>query len=217
MDIDMQPSEAIRTGFVTGFVFIAPLAVSVIVILIAYQWLVGLIEPILRLWLDEVGALEGFLSVVSLFVGITVLGLMVREWATDRFLVTFDRVMEHVPVLRSIYSPTRRAATALIEHGDQFDRVALVEWPRTDVRTIGFVTDETPERVQTHIEGEAAHYDVFVPMSPNPMGGFLAVVPESVLTMTDLTVKEGLQLVITTGLSGDEELTVEELQESVAD
>ncbi|MFB6266756.1 MAG: DUF502 domain-containing protein [Halodesulfurarchaeum sp.] len=217
MAIDIDPAEAIRMGFVTGFVFIAPLAVSVLVILVAYQWLVGLIEPVLRLWVDQVGALEGFLAVVSLFVGITVLGFLVRRWATDRFLVTFDRVMEHIPVIRSIYSPTRRAATALIEHGDQFERVALVEWPRTGVRTIGFVTDETPEAVQTHIDDAEAHYDVFVPMSPNPMGGFLAVVPESVLTMTDLSVREGLQLVITTGLSGEEELTVDELRQSIAD
>ncbi|MFB6135200.1 MAG: DUF502 domain-containing protein [Halobacteriaceae archaeon] len=72
----------------------------------------------------------------------------------------------------------------------------------------GFVTGETPPELAG---GDERGYNVFVPMSPNPMGGFLAVVPESDLVETDMDVGDGLQMVVTTGLSGDAELDVDDV------
>lgn len=51
-------------------------------------------------------------------------------------------------------------------------------------------------------------------MSPNPMGGFLALFPESEIVATELSVKEGLQMIITTGMTGDERVNMEELTRS---
>jgi len=198
-------AAAIRNGFVTGLVVVAPLTVTLVVLSVVYGWLVGLVRPLLLVVFDEVGLVENVIGLLVLFVVLTALGLLLRVGAGDTLVDDFDYVMEEIPLIRAIYSPTREASNALLEHGEQFERVALVEWPRTGLRTIGFVTGETPASVRTAFGGDETHFDVFVPMSPNPMGGFLAVVPESALTMTDLSVKEGLQMVITTGLSGDDE------------
>lgn len=197
--------DGIRNGFVTGLIVVAPLVVTVVVLEVIYGWLVGLVEPLLVLIFGQVGLVEEFVGVVGLLVLLTAIGLVLRAGAGDRFVERFDRLMERVPGIRLVYSPTREASTALLDHGDQFERVALVEWPRSGFRTIGFVTDETPGAVADPLEDDETHFDVFVPMSPNPMGGFLAIVPESRLIMTDLSVHDGLQMVVTTGLSGDEE------------
>lgn len=202
-------ADAVRNGFVTGLVVVAPLTVTLVVLSIVYGWLVGLVRPVLLVVFDEVGLAENVIGLLALFVVLTGMGLLLRAGAGDTLVEDFDYVMEEIPLIRAIYSPTREASNALLEHGDQFERVALVEWPRTGLRTIGFVTGETPASVGTALGDDETHFDVFVPMSPNPMGGFLAVVPESELTMTDLSVKEGLQMVITTGLSGDDEFQVE--------
>jgi uncharacterized membrane protein len=199
-------AAAVRNGFVTGLVVIAPLVVTLVVLRVVYGWLVGLIQPILGLWVTDVGTVENLLGLVGVFVLLTLIGLALRLGAGDTLVVEFDRVMERIPVIRTVYSPTREASTALLEHGDQFERVALVEWPRTGLRTVGFVTDDTSAEIQSALDAEEPHYDVFIPMSPNPMGGFLAFVPDSQLTMTDLSVQEGLQLVVTTGMSGEDEL-----------
>lgn len=199
-------ATAVRNGFVTGLIVVAPLVVTIVVLTIVYGWLVGLVEPVLGLWLEDVGAVENLLALVGVFVSLTLVGLLLRRGAGDSLVARFDSVMEQIPVIRSVYSPTREASTALLEHGEQFERVALVEWPRTGVRTLGFVTDETPAEVREHLDGEEPYYDVFIPMSPNPMGGFLTMVPESEIILTDLSVQEGLQMVLTSGMSGDEEL-----------
>lgn len=195
----------LRNGFITGLVFIAPLVVTVLVLSIVYGWLVGLMKPILELWFQDVGHAQQLLGILVLVAGLTGLGVLIRQGAGDTLVVEFDQIMERIPVISAVYSPTREASTALMDHGEQFDRVALVEWPREGVRTIGFVTDETPENLIGDLEADEQYYDVFVPMSPNPMGGFLVIIPESDLIMTDLSVQEGLEMVITTGMSGDGE------------
>ncbi|MFB6068871.1 MAG: DUF502 domain-containing protein [Halobacterium sp.] len=196
--------DEVRKGLIVGLIVVAPLTVTVVVLSMVYGWLVGFIDPALGIVFGRTGLLEDAIGVLGLVVGLTVLGVALRAGLGDAVLEEFDRLMEKIPVVRTIYSPTREASTALLEHGDQFERVALVEWPRSGMRTVGFVTDETPERVTEHLPESEPQYDVFVPMSPNPMGGFLAVVPESQLTTTDLSIQEGIQLVVTTGLSGDD-------------
>lgn len=201
-----EVTTAVRNGFVTGLIVVAPLVVTVVVLTIVYGWLVGLVEPILGLWLEDVGAVENLLALVGVFISLTLVGLLLRRGAGDSLVARFDSAMEQIPLIRGVYSPTREASTALLEHGDQFERVALVEWPRTGVRTLGFVTDETPAEVRDHLDAGEPYYDVFIPMSPNPMGGFLTMVPESEIILTDLSVQEGLQMVLTSGMSGEAEL-----------
>ncbi|MFB6070844.1 MAG: DUF502 domain-containing protein [Halanaeroarchaeum sp.] len=202
-------ARSIRNGFVTGLVVVAPLVVTAVVLSIVYGWIVGLVNPVLSIVFAEVGLVENVIGLVVLGVVLTAIGTALREGAGDGLVMEFDRIMEQVPVIRAIYSPTREASTALLEHGEQFERVALVEWPRADLHTVGFVTDETPTHVARYLGDEEPHYDVFVPMSPNPMGGFLAIVPESRLVTTDLSVQEGLEMVVTTGLSGEEEFNLD--------
>lgn len=194
----------LRNGFVSGLLVVGPLLVTWIVLSILYGWLTARVEPLLGLWLEEVGAIAEALAILLLVALVTLVGIAFRHGAGKRLVRRFDRVMAAIPIVRTIYSPTRQASTALVNHGDQFERVVLVEWPREGVWTMGFVTDETPERITAHLP-ETDHVDVYLPMSPNPMGGYLAMVPRDQVKETDLSVGEGLRIVVTTGLYGGQE------------
>ncbi|MGM0372382.1 MAG: DUF502 domain-containing protein [Halobacteriota archaeon] len=196
--------RTLRTGFVSGVVVVAPLVVTWLVLSVLFGWLVSAIEPLLALWPGETGFVENAVALILLVGAITGLGIAFRRGTGDELVVQFDHVMERIPIVRTIYSPTREASTALLKHGDQFERVVLVEWPREGVYTLGFVTDETPDRLSTRLP-ESAYVDVYIPMSPNPMGGYLTIVARSKVIATELSVTEGLRIVVTTGLYGDRE------------
>jgi len=49
---------------------------------------------------------------------------------------------------------------------------------------------------------------VFLPNSPNPTAGRLVILPESDLEETEIGVRRGLRLVITTGMTGTEESSI---------
>ncbi|MFB6086717.1 MAG: DUF502 domain-containing protein [Halodesulfurarchaeum sp.] len=206
----MDVRSALRQGFLTGIVLVAPLAVTLFVIKLVYGWLVGNLAPVIGLvYPADPSLFVQLIALVLLFGFITALGLAVRHGIGRYALLEFDRFMETIPVIRAIYSSARQASNALLGHREQFERVVLVEWPQSGSHTIGFVTSETPERLTDVLEDSDPRYDVFIPMAPNPMGGFLAIVPESRLVTTELPVSEGLKLVMTTGLGSGEELAID--------
>ncbi|WP_254538028.1 DUF502 domain-containing protein [Halomarina litorea] len=208
-----MPADAVRKGFVTGLVLVAPLAITVWVALFVYGLLLGLVQPFVSFAIRD-NPLFQVLAVVCLFVLVTVLGLVVRRGIGWGAFTQFDEGMERIPVLRAVYSSARQASNAIVGREGQFERTVIVEWPREGAYTLGFVTNDTPDRVSRELADRVDSercYNVFVPMSPNPMGGFLAVFPESDIVATELTVKEGLQMVITTGMTGEERVNLEEL------
>lgn len=205
----MALADRLRTGFVTGLVLVAPLAVTVVVLQVLYGWVVGFISPLLSVVRADASPAVELVAVGVLGLAVTALGVVVRRGVGDYAVSEFDDVMQAIPGVRAIYASARQASNALVGQEENFERVALVEWPGEGVHTVGFVTDETPADVAAHLDGEGRRYNVFVPMAPNPMGGFLAVVPESRVRMTDMSVSEGLQLVVTTGMSGDGDPVVE--------
>ena len=78
-----------------------------------------------------------------------------------------------------------------------FQRVVLVEFPRPGIYSFGFVTGETKGEAQEKIRETVIN--VFVPTTPNPTSGFLLLVPREQLIELDMTVAEGLKMVISGG------------------
>jgi uncharacterized membrane protein len=75
----------------------------------------------------------------------------------------------------------------------------LVEYPRKGVYVIGLTTAVGVEEIQTKTKKRMIN--VFIPTSPNPTSGILLIVPEDEVTKLDMTVDEGLKLVISGGFS----------------
>ena len=78
-----------------------------------------------------------------------------------------------------------------------FQRVVLVEFPRPGVYSVGFVTSETGGEAQVKTKEQVVN--VFVPTTPNPTSGFLVLVPREQLTELEMSVAEGMKLVISGG------------------
>ncbi|OLE13797.1 MAG: hypothetical protein AUG93_00920 [Armatimonadetes bacterium 13_1_20CM_4_65_7] len=64
--------------------------------------------------------------------------------------------------------------------------------------TVGFVTGETGGRTQ-EIAGRRV-LNVFVMSTPNPTTGFLALVPEDQVYPLDMSVEEGIKLMMSGGI-----------------
>jgi uncharacterized membrane protein len=79
-----------------------------------------------------------------------------------------------------------------------FRRVVLVQFPRPGIYSIGFVTSEAAGEAQAKTRETVIN--VFVPTTPNPTSGFLILVPRPQLIDLDMTVAEGMKLVISGGV-----------------
>ncbi len=83
----------------------------------------------------------------------------------------------------------------------------MLEYPRTGVWTVGFLTTEVEHRLPLPDgSGIAISVPVFLPTTPNPTSGWMVLVPTSDLRVLDMTVEEGLKLVVSGGIVGPPDL-----------
>jgi uncharacterized membrane protein len=72
-----------------------------------------------------------------------------------------------------------------------------VQYPRVGVWTIGFLTSKTQAEAQARAGLEL--WSVFVPTSPNPTSGFVLFLPPQEIIEMDMSVGEGMKMVISGG------------------
>jgi uncharacterized membrane protein len=93
----------------------------------------------------------------------------------------------------------------------------MVEYPTDDSYAIAFVTADTPE----YIEDATGHDDMvtlFMPMAPNPvMGGFVISVERERVVDLDISVQEGIQAIVTSGVGLGSKSTMPNDNEALSD
>lgn len=121
-----------------------------------------------------------------------------------------DAVIEDLPGIGSIYTSVERMSDVMVQgNTESFREVKLVEFPTDGSWALAFLTADTPPSIED-AAGEAEMLTVFVPMAPNPvMGGHLLNLPRDRVHDVDLTVEEGMQAIMTTGLAIDESVQEE--------
>ena len=110
------------------------------------------------------------------------------------------RIMEFIPVVKSIYGTARTATIMLSSSNDHpSSGVVLVEFPHPGMQSIGLVTSH-----MTDTNGEEI-LAVYIPTTPIPSSGFLVMVPAKDVTFIDMSVDEAMKVVISGGILAGQE------------
>lgn len=198
-----------RKYIIAGLLLWLPLAITIWVLL----WVLGLTNDVfawlvngLRLVLpdsadaplDRLVHLPGF----SLVVMVAVLLLsgvfatnVIGQWAVRQW----DRLMSHIPIVKSIYSSVKQVSDTLFSsNGNAFREAVLVQYPRAGAWTIAFVTGKPGGEVEQLLPGE--HLSLYVPTTPNPTSGFFLMVPRADVMPLAMSVDEALKYIISMGV-----------------
>jgi len=180
------------TWVVVKFVFVllsdmsAPLITPVLQNLAATspQTLSWLAEP----WVRTVLAMLATVAVI-LFSGV-----MARRVFGQRMLRWFEALIDRIPLASTIYGSARKLLDILQTKPDGTQRVVLIDFPHSQMKSIGFVTRVLREQ-GTGRELAA----VYVPTTPNPTSGYLEIVPVEMITPTDWSVDQAMSFIISGG------------------
>jgi uncharacterized membrane protein len=185
----------IRTRLLVGFMVALPLVVTIFFARFIFGLMDRWFRPISERLFGE--PLVGVGLVLSLFI-LLLLGIAATNVIGARLFSFFEKRITGVPLLSPIYQGARQITEAIQLHeATEFRRVVLLPFPNQNVRSLGFVTRDFREATAF---GDEATALVFVPTTPNPTSGFLVVVKQRDLTSLDMTVEEGVKLVISGGL-----------------
>ncbi|WP_135667587.1 DUF502 domain-containing protein [Halorhabdus rudnickae] len=202
----MVRTKTIRRSFIAGVFFVAPLIVTIVALRLLIGWASGFVNPIveataLSQYTANITLVAQAITAITLVLVVTILGYLAQRSIGQWLFAWFDRAFGLVPVVSVIYTSVRQMTHALRNRENRYENVVLVEYPRDGVYSIGFVTAESPESVQT-VAGEA--FNVFVPTSPNVTGGRLLLVPKTDTYDVDISVRRAIRLLMTTGMAEDQ-------------
>jgi len=193
----------LRAYFFTGLVITAPIAITVW----ATYWFVTLFDAWVKPFLPAAYNPDTYLSIkvpgfglVFALITITVIGFMAANLAGRTMISIWDKLLNSTPVVRSIYKGSKQIFETLFsQKGASFRYVCLVEWPRKGAWSVAFVSREV-DGGHIGLEEGRPMYAVYVSTTPNPTSGYVFFVDVDEVKILDLTVEDGLKLVISMGL-----------------
>lgn len=194
--------RGLRRYLVTGLIIWLPLVVTVVVVrflLTLMDRTLVLIPPAYRPEELLGFAIPGLGLVLTLAV-LVVTGVLGANLFGRRIVGLWESLLHRIPLIRSIYSGAKQVAETVLSDGDaSFKRVFLVEYPRKGVWSLCFQTSTRLAEIQHRTEQEVIC--VFVPTTPNPTSGFILLVPRQELIALDMSVDEGLKMIISLGVA----------------
>lgn len=145
------------------------------------------------------------LGLIAVILFLLLVGMLTTNFLGRFFVRIGESILDRLPVIRSLYSATKQIfETVFASQSDAFREVVLVEYPRKDIWVIGFLTGTAKGEVQNVTKEDVVN--IFVPTTPNPTSGFLLFVPKSDVKILDMTVEEGIKLVVSAGIVTPEKI-----------
>src|SRR6266478_8212190 len=187
----------LRNSFFAGLLVVVPVAASALILLGVFTWVTDFMLPEF-LHKQMLTPLYRIIALI-LFVAFTIaVGRVTRLVVGKRMVSATESMITRVPLLNKTYGFMKEISQTLLSgKKTMFQRVVLVEFPRAGVYTIGFVTSETGGEVREKLRETLVN--VFVPATPNPTSGILLFVPRAELIELEMTVAEGMKMVISCG------------------
>jgi len=192
----------LRTTFVSGLLAILPVGATVFIVWTLYNLIdrqVGrntafgmVIERVLGRWIPGLGII---ITILLVFV----IGVIVRSFVGRTLHYYFERIFFMFPGVRKMYGTLKQFTGALLnrESTTSFKKVVMFEYPKEGIHVIGLVTNEDLGRIQD-MTGEKCLL-VYAPTAPNPLSGYMIVIPERLVTYIDMPVEDALSMVVSSG------------------
>lgn len=144
--------------------------------------------------------IPGLFGIIVTFLVLLLVGFLTRNIVGQRLIKTYERIIDKIPFIRSVYSAAKQLTSAVFS-GDnkKFARVVLVEFPRKGLYSLAFVTTEDAGLLGKIVNRPCL--SIFVPTTPNPTTGFFMAVDRNEVIETDLTTEEAFRIIMSAGIA----------------
>ena len=126
---------------------------------------------------------------------IYIVGILVSNVLGKRVYLWIEAILSRIPIVNAVYRTIKQITTSISAPERQaFKKVVFIEYPRKGIWTLTMVTGESTTK-----KGEK-FYHIFVPTTPNPTSGYMLYIPQKDTQKTDLSIEEGLKIIISGGM-----------------
>lgn len=191
----------LRKLVIAGLLVWLPLAATIIIVKLVIDLMdksILLLPPEFRPENVLGFSIPGFGLIMAIAI-LLITGVFAANFFGRQLVSFWENLLGRIPLVRTIYTSVKQVSTTLLStDSTSFRKVVLVEYPRTGVWSLGFLTNKGLP-VASRISGENL-ISVFVPTTPNPTSGFIIMIPEQDVRELDMTVEDGFKFIISMGV-----------------
>jgi uncharacterized membrane protein len=201
--------------FFTGLAVTLPILLTLLILQLLLKLLtapfVGVIEVIFNAlihaeWLPKALNSPDLVRVISqisllflLFLFTVFIGFLGRLFLVNALFQLGDRLIHSEPFANKIYKAVQDVIKNLMnQETPSFSQVVQVPFPHERALVLGFITKEEEKVIEEH--RTHSHISVYVPGTPNPMMGFVLLVPAAKVQRLDLTVEQAVKFIVSCGV-----------------
>ncbi len=209
---------SVKRYFITGLLIWAPLGITIWVL----SFILGMMDQSIMLlptqWQPRnlLGFhLPGLGALLTLLI-VFLTGLLTANFIGQRLVRWWEALLHRIPVVRSIYQSVKQISdTVFSPSGQAFRQAVLVQYPRPDSWTIGFLTGTPGGEIVDHLGDTMV--SLYVPTTPNPTSGFFLMVPRTDVIELDMSVEDALKYLISMGVVAPASLPVKTAEARAAE
>jgi uncharacterized membrane protein len=188
-----------RSALVRGLVVVLPIGFTIWLL----WWIGSTTESLLRRLILLVVQPEFYMPGMGIAAALLLLlaaGTLFNALLVQSALAAWERFLDRIPVVKTIYGATRDFVKLLPSGGKRRDlrRVVLARFG--EARVIGFVTQDDASELGI-VDAAEGLVAVYFPMSYQ-IGGYTALLPRSRIEQLEIPVEAAMRMVLTGGISG---------------
>ena len=196
---------AIKKNIIAGLLVTVPVALTYIILEFVITRIDEMMVPVVSKLINE-KAMETFngyfvpgMGFLLLVLFIFLIGLIATNIFGKKVFKFGELVLHKIPLVRVIYITIKKVVDTISQsQTPTFEKMVLLTYPRSPLKTVGIVACDTPDMVFKMVGKRSVN--VFVPTSPNPTTGFVIAVPIEDVNFLKMTVEEGLKMIISFGV-----------------
>jgi uncharacterized membrane protein len=198
--------HALKNDLIAGLLVIIPLATTIWLTFSLTTFSIDLLTRIPKQLNPFVSLNPILVNLINLGVGLAVpllglilVGLMARNFVGQWLLKAGENLVQSIPLAGDVYKTLKQLlGTLLTDSGNKFRRVVLVEYPRTGLWSLGFVTGSLAGAIANELSQPML--SVFLPTTPNPTTGWYLIVPEVDVINLSMPVEDAFKIIVSGGI-----------------
>jgi uncharacterized membrane protein len=186
-------------ALVRGLVVVLPMALTAWLL----WWLGTTVESLLHrviVWIVPEEQYRPGMGIAAAVVLLIAAGVLVNAFIVRRLLAAWERVLERIPIVKSVYGAARDFVQMLPASGERRELHRVVSVAFGDSTAIGFVTRDDAGELGLGGVGQG-RVAVYFPMSYQ-IGGYTLLVPRDRVEPLEIPIETAMRLVLTGGMSG---------------
>lgn len=202
--------NSVKQNFITGIIVIIPFGLTAFILYKLIRWIVKIfsktpakiLEPLTELPQSVFEIITFSIGIFTTLFIVLFIGALARNYLGRRLVSFGEVIISKIPFARTLYIAIKQIIETLFFTSDMknLKRVAMVEYPRKGIRSIGFITGTT-QPGKYHNKTDQILVSIFIPTTPNPTSGYYIMVPQNDVIELDISVEDAFRLIVSAGLS----------------